>query len=494
MPAGTARGWRAHESAARTATGFAMAVLSAVMGTWAFPPVGMWWLIWVAWVPMVVAQYRVLPPRRSWLAPAVGLGGFYAGYLHGLYNSSFAWWFPLIPLAVGAMVGLGTAGWRRADEATGFRLFVIGFPLAWSAVDFLRGMVPAVATDGYPAYALFRQVWFIQPVSIFSIYVLNLLILAVNWSISALVLLALDRRDTRHKMSARTVLAGAAVVGLCLSAWAVASPLMLRDPRPTVTVAAIQTGRIQQDAQELALDVAQTRQAAARGARIIVWREKGLAFNPALHDTAKLTALAHQTGAYLVIGYGYPTRRGDVNDATVISPAGRFLGVYGKQHPAVMFSDDQTSINRGGHPVYDTPYGRLATIICYDLDFTDTARTMAQAGAQIVGVPSWDPPGDATKHYGILVFRAVENRMTMVKADVAYDSAIIDPYGRIRALAVTPEGSARMVLAKVPLGSGRTPLVHLGDWPGWVLVIGFAGLVVGTLCGRPRRFFGPAAE
>src|SRR5579875_853442 len=49
--------------AARVALGLALAGLSALLATWAFPPYGVWPLIFIAWVPMLVAQHRVLPRR-----------------------------------------------------------------------------------------------------------------------------------------------------------------------------------------------------------------------------------------------------------------------------------------------------------------------------------------------------------------------------------------------------------------------------------------------
>ena len=76
--------------------------------------------------------------------------------------------------------------------------------------------------------------------------------------------------------------------------------------------------------------------------------------------------------------------------------------------------------------------GRLATIICFDLDFTDRVAGMARHGAAGSSpCRRIDPPGDATKHYPLLVFRAIEGRLSMIKAETKYASAIIDPYGRI---------------------------------------------------------------
>ncbi|MCL6510122.1 MAG: hypothetical protein K6U78_05500 [Anaerolineae bacterium] len=120
----------------------------------------------------------------------------------------------------------------------------------------------------------------------------------------------------------------------------------------------------------------------------------------------------------------------------------------------------------------------MGTIICYDLDFTDTARKITQNGAQLILVPSHDWPEIATKHYTHLVFRAVENRVAMVKADSSgNDSAVIDPYGRIMAAAITPGGDqiGQVVVGDVPLGAGDALAVRLGDWTGWLAL---AGMIV----------------
>jgi apolipoprotein N-acyltransferase len=240
-----------------------------------------------------------------------------------------------------------------------------------------------------------------------------------------------------------------------------------------VTVAAIQPGLHTQDSTELQRNIDLTTRAAAGGARLVVWREKSLGVDPQ-HDPVgqQLVALARKNHIYLVVGYQVITPAGQRNEATVIAPDGRYLGVYGKQHPAIVFADDQTSITAGAMPVYPTAFGRLATIICFDLDYTDSARTAAQHGAQILAVPSWDPPGDAPKHYDLLVFRAIENRLTIIKSDAANDSAIIDPYGRIIDHTLTTRPTRAALIAAAPAGTGHTPLVALGNLWGWLIVAG----------------------
>ncbi|MEY2467569.1 MAG: apolipoprotein N-acyltransferase [Actinomycetota bacterium] len=454
----------------RVAAGLALSGLSAVLATLSFGPFNVWWLVFVAFVPMVIAQHAVLPERWSGAAYAVGIGGFVTGYMAGLLDPTFAWWMRAIPvLIVGPLWFAGVAD-RRFHQRTNYRYLIIATPLAWAAVDFLRGSVPMIATRASLPYALFDHPSLIQPVSITGLVGLNLLILVTNWTVAAFFIQSV--RVTRRHVVA---VVGAAAV------WFTASVALLENPTPTVRVAAIQPGVRSADANEYNRNVAQTREAAAAGARLIVWREMTLPFDPARNKTEELRALAREANAFLVIGYAVETRDRLRNEAVVIAPDGSFLGTYSKQHPALMFAGDAKATSGNSFPVYDTPIGRLATIICFDLDFTDTSRGMARHGAQLVAVPSLDPPGDATKHHPLLVFRAVENRVTMVKAESKFASAILDPYGRIVRSAISRSGSQATVIADVPLGSGRSVFVTMGDAFAWLVVAAAATLYVWAL-------------
>jgi apolipoprotein N-acyltransferase len=84
--------------------------------------------------------------------------------------------------------------------------------------------------------------------------------------------------------------------------------------------------------------------------------------------------------------------------------------------------------------------------------------------------------------------RAVENRVTLIKADSAYDSAVIDPTGFVlsRSVSVTPQEN--FLVADVPIGKADTLLIRLGDWAGWVCIAGIiAFTVMGALTGRRAR-------
>jgi len=328
------------------------------------------------------------------------------------------------------------------------------------------------------------------------------LIMMVNLVLAQGILYWLDQRKSEESVSnipERRVRRWANGTALAMILWVVLSFVLLRPlDASSVTVAAIQpdispiiTGN---EGNEALLDqihremIEQTKQAADQGAKLIVWPEGAMLFDPQVDDRLGLVDLAQATESYLAIGYVVNLPDGTFrNEATIIDPNGEFLGVFGKDHP-VLFGGE-TSPTRGTYPVYDTALGKLGTIICYDLDYTDTARKLAAQGAQLIGVPSNDWGGIADKHYTHVVFRAIENRVAMVKADGGYDSVIVDPYGRIQALASYPQGGGATLVADVLLGDGKGTInTRLGDWVGW---LGLAGIVFFTVAGT---FLVKAAE
>src|SRR5512147_2443282 len=62
--------------ALRIIFGLLSAASSAGLLLLALPPYGLWPLALIGLLPMLFAQYRVLPPRLANLAPAIGIGGF----------------------------------------------------------------------------------------------------------------------------------------------------------------------------------------------------------------------------------------------------------------------------------------------------------------------------------------------------------------------------------------------------------------------------------
>lgn len=108
---------------------------------------------------------------------------------------------------------------------------------------------------------------------------------------------------------------------------------------------------------------------------------------------ATLVALAQELGIHLVSGIAEAANGTVYNAAFLTGPDG-FIGSYRKLH---LWDKETLFFAPGdlGLPVYDTPLGRIGMAICYDGWFPETFRTLADAGADIVCIPTnWVPmPG-----------------------------------------------------------------------------------------------------
>ena len=470
-----------------------LSALSGLAFLVAFPPYGVWWLIWIGWIPMLVAQYRVIPPKLSMLPPAVATFIWLQGYLGPVFGGSGNF-MEYLPLAIFFLSLFTESGNRRFNERTNYRWFVLRGSISAAAIEMIRLFIPIAGTWGFVAYAHYEQPWMIQPVSIFGIIGMGFLIMVVNYALAQGAIRLFDQRapwqldEDLPSLDSQAVRRWLMGTGAALVVWVILSLILFRTPdTPTIRVAALQPevspivsanqGKAELVEQLHARLIEQTREAAAQGAKFIIWPEAVLQVDPQVDDALGLTELAQELGIYLAVGYVADVSEGIFrNEATVISPAGEFMGVFGKDHP-VTFAGE-TSPTRGTYPVYETELGTLATIICYDQDYTDTTQKMARQGAQLVAVPSNDWSGIADKHYAHTVFRAAEHRVAMAKADGGFNSAIIDPYGRILELSVEPEGGEATLVSDVALGSGKGTITsHLSDWFGW---LSLAGLVFFT--------------
>ncbi|HNT54248.1 MAG TPA: nitrilase-related carbon-nitrogen hydrolase [Anaerolineaceae bacterium] len=486
----------------RIILGLVLSIISGLALVLAFPPYGIWPLALIGLVPMLVAQFRIMPARFSSLASAVGVAVWLQGYLGPVFApvGTFMVWLPLM---VGVLNLLTDAGSRNFHAKTNYRWFVLGGIANWSGGEMIRLFLPIAGTWAFIAYPFYRQLWLIQPVSIFGIIGMGLVVILVNYTLALLLMGWLDRRwqldPTAPIVSAGLMRRWAIIGGAVFAAWIGLSLVLFNIPlnTPSVKAAAIQPSVSPIISANQGLDVAdlharmvdQTRIAGEMGSQFIVWPEGSFLWDPQVDNRIDFASLAGQTQAHLALGYVVVEENGLRNEATIINPDGQFLGVFGKDHPVTF--GGETSLTRGTYPVYDTPIGKLGTIICYDLDYTDTARKLVAQGAQLIGVPSNDWSTIADKHYAHVVFRAVENRVAMVKADGSYDSAIIDPYGRIVALAAHPEGREATLVADVQLGSGKGTLsTLLGDWVGWLSLALMAFFIFGSKALEKRALAG----
>ncbi len=460
---------------------------SGLLMTASLRPLGWWPLAFVGLVPMIVAQYRMVSLRWCWV-PVTSAVFTFAFCSTGFLYVSHALWFAIgAPVIWSLIVGVFALVDRSINERTGWRWFIVLMPVMWVSLDAIRVYLVLTGTDGYIAYSLYRFPVLIAPVSTFGIIALNLLILMINYTIALAVLRARPRTNPRT----RTVLTSAAVMAVIVAGWIGLGigtvNATTASSGPTVRVAAVQPGSTlmstglggQQSAAEARqlqdLLVKLTTEASDRGAQLVVWPEEILSYNPATapaDQTQWLRDLVSTTDVYLVTGYIATLPDGQyTNAAALLDPSGEVLGHYTKAHEAP-FDDDlfQTGDTYASYP---TEIGTIGMMICFDEEFPDTARFITLSGADIIAMPAWQFKDLASiQEFDKLALRAAEDRVPIVSADLAWDSAIVDANGAIiiNSDDVSANGAEAVLVADVALGPRNSPFLLLGNWVGWLCV------------------------
>ncbi len=102
----------------------------------------------------------------------------------------------------------------------------------------------------------------------------------------------------------------------------------------------------------------------------------------------RIAAFARSRSCYVVCPL--LTRRGGkvCNSAVLIDRSGKVAGVYDKIHPTE--GEVESGITPGSldPPVFDTDFGRIGIQICFDANWDDGWRVLAEKGAEIVFWPS----------------------------------------------------------------------------------------------------------
>ena len=197
-------------------------------------------------------------------------------------------------------------------------------------------------------------------------------------------------------------------------------------------------------------------EAAARGGQVVVLPElvnSGYVFEGA--DEARAVAetldgptvsgwveLARERELVIVGGVCERADAGALRNTAVIVDATGLRAVYRKAH----LWDREGDVFGAGEerpPVVDTPYGRIAVVVCYDLEFPEWMRLPAMAGAELVCAPvNWPreprPDGERPQEVVRVQASASVNRMFIAVAgrvgrergvDWVGGSVVVDPAG-----------------------------------------------------------------
>ena len=150
------------------------------------------------------------------------------------------------------------------------------------------------------------------------------------------------------------------------------------------------------------------------------------------------------------------------NTAFLLDPQGAIVGKHVKNHTVHFIKDGVAGSDAS---VYPTPFGTLGIGICFDMDYPDVARRLANNGAESLIVPSANPlewgPVQHAQHKQLFQMRAVECGRWLATTDVAGNTFLVAPTGQIIQSVPTTDPTS----LDVTVGRSQTRTLFLrGGW------------------------------
>jgi predicted amidohydrolase len=158
---------------------------------------------------------------------------------------------------------------------------------------------------------------------------------------------------------------------------------------------------------------------------------------------------------HLYIAAGIYERDGSAiyNTCVLLGRDGKLVGRYHKV--CLPREEIDGGLTPGNHyPVFDTDFGRVGLMICWDVHFPEVARELAARRAEVILMPIWG--GNET----LARARAIENQLYLVASGYDFRTAIYDKAGQPL---VTADKDPSVIVTEVDLNE-RLLWPWLGDW------------------------------
>lgn len=174
----------------------------------------------------------------------------------------------------------------------------------------------------------------------------------------------------------------------------------------------------------------------------------------------QLSGYAKQYGIYL-IGGSMPEKdaEGNVyNTSYIFDREGKQIGKHRKVHlfdidvkGGQTFKESDTLTAGDSNTVFDTEFGKIGVMLCFDIRFPELSRMMVNDGAKVIFVPAAFNMTTGPAHWELSFrTRALDNQIYMVGCAPARDvsagyiswghSIVTDPWGRVTGMLDENEG------------------------------------------------------
>lgn len=462
-------------------------LLSGLLLANAYGLTPVWWLAWIAPVPLLfIVLRREATPDIGRIGGTIaglitfGFSLFYLGMVMPWYLALFFW---LLQSALwGLLYGMLSSLHRR--EARWTNVFL--YPLIWVAFETIQAAVSPHGTWGSLAYSQIDMPILIQGASIAGIAGVTLLP-TLFASVFTFFLLnrqgeAWPRATLRLPLFLLVFLIGACQWRLF---WGLPGPMVRVG---LVSADAFLGVNIKPEVHNAVLGkyIDEVRKLAEQGAWLVALPEKIDSFEQerASDAVSLLNRLTAETGAHLVFGAGVRYGQNTHNLAWVLHP-GAAPQIYSKHHLVPGMEAEFTP----GHELTQFTDGgaKVGIQICKDMDFPALSRAYARAGVNLIIAPAWDFQVDAWYHSRMAVLRSVESGFSLVRVGRDGVLTVNDRYGNVTAETRSKEFPPASLLAWAPIPVHEPTLYAvIGDAFGWLVV----AIVVGIRFLKPKPVAG----
>ncbi|MFA6317432.1 MAG: apolipoprotein N-acyltransferase [Elusimicrobiota bacterium] len=499
-----------------------LCLLSGALTAFALPKPGLCLVAWVSLAPLFGVWFRCASWKEALFAGLAAGAGYHGVVLHWIYQTCTYAGIPTFlavasPVALALLLGfnwalIGVLGWwLKAGRIT--RPWV--WAAVWTSVTAASAWWTPRLTVDLLSYTQYKFPSLIQVGGLAGPHALGFLVLAAN----AVLREAWDKEG-------RSVLNVSLVLALLAGVWAygtfelahreeflrrtgtsagVAPPdrlskINIELVQPSIDQYHKWDSRFEAEIKDVYEDLLSRPRAVKPD--FVIWPESALPWMVEEGTEPPLVSdWARKLGAPQVVGVVSQGKDGLRRcSALLVAADGRVQGAYHKRQlvpfgewvPLRFLADyigllaQMGDLSPGAvhQELLDTPLGRTGVSICYEALFPRYSRADAGRGARVVINITNDGWYRATwgprLHFGSNLFRAVENRVSVVRCGNTGISGVIDPWGFVIAkLALNDRGRLDAELPREdPFPEGSFFGRH-GDWFGaacGLLVLALAGL------------------
>jgi apolipoprotein N-acyltransferase len=505
-------------------------LVSGVLLTLCFPAIDLGWLAWISLVPLLVSISEKRP-HYAFLLSYIGGIAFFLGIgnwlfqIHGYRLLHHMLWGTYLA----TYLGLFGLAFSFIAKRWGIVPSLVALPFLWVALEYIRSNMGFMSFPwGLLSHSQYRYPRIIQVASLAGNYGVSFLVGWANAVGAAVILLYFGPFPSKYSARHASILVfiGAALIASAF--WyghgVVSEPMNGNE----IKVSVVQ-GNIEQEKKwdsRYANSIMQTyadltREVSRDRPDLIVWPEaatpRAITMDGGLYGQVR--AIVTETGTYLLLGSTHQDKirtksRGPFkysNSAFLISPDSKdknkrydkiILLPFGEYLPMkeiipwswIQIPDPGSYLSGQEFTVFECPRYRFGVTICWETIFPDLVRRFVGRGAQfLVNITNEAWFGRSAAPYQFLsmnVFRAVENRVYVVRCANTGVSCFIDPCGRIIGRVKDQTGEdifVRGVLTRtIRAMDSRTIYTQYGEWFAWLCILASVFFVIFTCLRRSK--------